>query len=322
MHPLHRRPRRRWLWLPLLLGASAAAQVWSTLPQLGVARQEVAGAWLGDRIVVVGGFAADRGPLASVEAWAPGAAAWTELPPLPLAVHHPAAAVVDGRLYVVGGYTAAGALHGATDAVQVFDPELGAWRFGAPLPTARGGLAAAALDGRILAVGGASEHGGAVGDVAAYDPSRGLWTVLAPLPTPRDHLAVAVVDGRLHAVGGRDGRTFTLDTHEVYDPVAAAWRAAAPLPTGRSGHAAAAVAGCVVVVGGEGNRGRPDGLFDEVERYDPDGDAWTTLPPMAAPRHGMAALADGARLYVVGGADVAGFGAVQRVDAVDLGSCR
>jgi N-acetylneuraminic acid mutarotase len=322
MHPRQRRRRRTWLWLPLLLGASAAAQVWFSLPPLDVARQEIAGAWLGDRIVVVGGFGADRAPLASAEAWAPGAAAWTALPPMPLAVHHPAAAVLGGRLYVVGGYTAAGALHGATDAVQVFDPEAGSWRLGAPLPTARGGLAAAVVDGRLVAVGGASEHGGAVGDVAAYDPERAAWTVLAPLPTPRDHLAVAVVDGRLHVVGGRDGRSFTLDAHEVYDPAADAWRAAAPLPTGRSGHAAAAVAGCMVVVGGEGNRGRPDGLFDEVERYDPDGDAWTALPPMAAPRHGMAALADGVRLYVVGGADVAGFGAVRVVDALDLPPCR
>jgi len=304
-----------------LLVASAAAQGWTTLPPLLEARQEIAGAWLDGRVVALGGFGADRSALATVEAWAPGDAGWSAMPPLPVAVHHPAAAVVAGRLVVVGGYTSGGALHGATDAVQVYDPATGAWRLAAPLPSARGGLAAAVLDGILIAVGGATDHGAPVGDVAAYDPHGDRWTVLAPLPTPRDHLVVAVVDGRLHAIGGRDRGSFTLAVHEVYDPVDGVWRTAASLPTGRSGHAAATVDGCLVVIGGEGNRGRRDGLFDEVERYDPRGDAWTTLAPMPTPRHGMAALAVGERLVVVGGADIAGFAAVRTVDAVVLPPC-
>jgi N-acetylneuraminic acid mutarotase len=294
----------------------AAAGGWALLPSLLEPRQEIAGAWVGADAVVVGGFGLDRGVLDSAEAWQPGASGWSPLPPLPVAVHHPAAAVVDGVLIVVGGFTASGALHGATDAVQLFDPATGAWRLGSPMARARGGLAAATLEGRLIAVGGSDDHGTALGDVAAYDPHLDAWAELAPLPTPRDHLAAAAVGGRLHVVGGRARGAFTLDVHEVYDPGADAWSAEAPMPTGRSGHALAAVGGCLVALGGEGNRSRPDGLFDEVELFDPAARVWSALAPMPRPRHGMAALAFANRIVVVGGADIAGFAAVGTVDGL------
>jgi N-acetylneuraminic acid mutarotase len=276
---------------------------------------------LGGAVVAVGGFDADRGTLASVEGWRVGDPAWTPLPPLPIAVHHPAAGVLDGRLVVAGGYRGPG-LANATDAVQVYDPATGAWSLAAPLPSPRGAPAAAVLDGRLVVVGGARD-GTSLADAVAYDPTTDAWRALAPMPTGRDHLGLVAIDGRLHAVGGRDGtRDFALAAHEVYDPEGDRWSAAPPLPTGRSGHATAVLDGCLYALGGEGNPRARDGMFDAVERFDPVAGAWTRLAPMALPRHGAGVVAVDGALVVVGGAVVAGFGAVPVVDALVPPPCR
>lgn len=293
---------------------SALASGWTDVPALGTARQEVAAVWLDGAVYVVGGFAADRSTLASVERWRPGDDAWIAVAPLIEAVNHPAAAVVGGRLVVVGGYRGPG-LANATDAVQVYDPETDSWALAAPMPRARGGLAAAVLGGLVVAIGGARD-GVTVAEVAAYDPVADAWVAWAPLAQPRNHLGAAVLDGRLHALGGRSERHgFTLAAHEVYDAVADAWRPAADLATGRSGHAVAALGGCLYAFGGEGNPAASDGMFDEVERYVASTGAWAALPPMPVPRHGMGAVAVGDALVVPGGGTVAGFGATTHVDA-------
>ena len=299
----------------------ATAEAWALRPPLTTARQEIAAAVLAGAVVAVGGFDVDRGTLASVERWRYGDPDWTPLPPLPIAVHHPAAAVLDGRLVVVGGYRGPG-LAGATDAVQVYDPASRAWSLGAPLPSPRGSPAAAVLDGRLVVVGGARD-GASLGDVDAYDAAADAWTALAPLPTARDHLGLVAIDGRLYAVGGRDGtRDFALDVLEVYDPTADRWSAAPPLPTGRSGHATAVLDGCLYVLGGEGNPRTRDGMFDAVERFDPVAGTWKRLAPMALPRHGAGVVVWDGELVVVGGAVVAGYGAVPVVDALVPPPCR
>lgn len=311
----------------LLSCAWAAASTWEPLPELGTARQEIAAVWLDDALYAIGGFDRGAGTLASVERWRPGEAAWETVAPLAVAVNHPAAAVVAGRLVVVGGYRGPG-LGNATDAVQVYDPVADAWSLAAPMPSARGGLAAVALGDLLYVVGGAN-GGVSVADLAVYDPSADAWEALPPMPTPRDHLGVAVLDGRLHVLGGRIGGdhdhghadAFILPTHEVYDPATGGWSAAPDMPTGRSGHAVAALDGCLYALGGEGNPGRRDGMFGEVERYHPLTGAWEAMAPMPMPRHGMGAVPLDGRLYVPGGGVVAGMGASTHADVLLPPTC-
>ena len=85
--------------------------------------------------------------------------------------------------------------------------------------------------------------------------------------------------------------------------------------TPRAGAAAAIVGGRFLVVGGEGNEEAASGVFPQVEANDPLSDAWSSLPPMPTPRHGMGAAAVGATLYVPGGADVQAFSAVDTHEA-------
>ena len=94
------------------------------------------------------------------------------------------------------------------------------WRARAPMPTPRGALAAAVIDGKIHAVSG---NGWRLRNTSAhevYDPGADRWTARAAIPTPRDHLAVATVDGRLYAIGGRVNGSYdrNLNVNEAYDP--------------------------------------------------------------------------------------------------------
>ncbi|MBA2667778.1 MAG: galactose oxidase [Trueperaceae bacterium] len=292
---------------------------WTSLPDLAVARQEVAAVWLDGALYVVGGFGTGRETLSSAERWREGASEWERLPDMPVAVNHPAAVAIAGRLVVVGGFGGPG-LQNPVDATQVYDPATDAWSLAASLPTVRGALAAAVVDDLVIAVGGA-RGGVSVAEVAAYDPVADAWTAWPDMPSARDHHAVAAVDGHLHAIGGRAAGDFTMATHEVYDLAAARWIEAPPMPTGRSGHAVAALDGCLYALGGEGNQARTDGMFDQVERFVRATGEWEQLPAMPVPRHGMGAVAVGGRLLVPAGATVAGFGAVAVADAFKPTPC-
>src|SRR5689334_10891586 len=80
------------------------------------------------------------------------------------------------------------------------------------MPAARIGLAAAAVNGVVYAIGGSSAFGqiwiGSIGTtglatVEAYDVATGSWSQKAPLPEPRVYPAGAtVIDGKIYVVGG------------------------------------------------------------------------------------------------------------------------
>ena len=91
------------------------------------------------------------------------------------------------------------------------------------------------------------------------------------------------------------------------------------MPTPRSGLAAAVIGGRIVVIGGEVNFDNPpNNVFVEVEVYDPASGMWSSLEPMAVPRHGIGAATVGDLIYVPGGATRAGFFATDYSDALRI----
>ena len=120
--------------------------------------------------------------------------------PLPTRREHLAVAVLDDKLLVVGGrWGDAGNL--AT--LETYDPATGRWTRGPDMPTARSGLTAGALEGRLHVTGGeALSSRDVFGDHEVYDPMAGRWTAGADLPTPRHGLASAVLGERWYVIGG------------------------------------------------------------------------------------------------------------------------
>ena len=180
-----------------------------------------------------------------------------------------------------------------------YDPTTNIWERRAEMPTARGALGLAALDGRLYAIGGA--QGGVVtGAVEEYDPTTNTWQPRAPMITPRDHLAVTAGVGRVFAVGGRailDESDSLAAATEAYDPAMDRWESLPPLPTPRGGFSAVFAADRVVVLGGE----RGTTTYDTVEAFDPDTWSWAALPPLPTPRHGVASAAVGTTVYAIAG---------------------
>jgi len=64
------------------------------------------------------------------------------------------------------------------------------------MPTPRYGLAAAAVNGKIYAIGGSSS-GGPRSTVEVYDPGSNSWSTAASMPTARAGLAAAAVNGKI-----------------------------------------------------------------------------------------------------------------------------
>ena len=172
------------------------------------------------------------------------------------------------------------------------------------MPTARGALAAAVLDGRIHAVSGVGSARKNTPAHEAYDPATNQWTRRTPVPTPRDHHAAVAAGGRLFAIGGRVDGSYSrnLAINESYDPATDKWETRAALPTARSGIAGVLLQERIVVVGGEA----PSGTFNQVEIYDVAADRWSTAAPMPTARHGLGAAVVGNRLFVIAGGPTPG----------------
>lgn len=282
---------------------------WIPLAPAMTARQEVAVAALNGKLYLIGGISGNA-ILSSVEQYDPATNQWTLVAPLPRPRHHAAAASDGAAIYVVGGYESL--TFDPQSSVYRYDPGTNRWTEVAPLPAARGALAAAAIDGMIYAVGGVPGNR----DLTVYDPAGNLWRTLSSMPTGREHLAAAGASGMLYVAGGRLAGNSA--AFERYDPITATWTSLAPLPTARSGLAAAAIDGRVYVFGGEGNASNSTGVFEETESFDTLTGTWRSEPPMAAPRHGIAATAIGSRIHIPAGSPLQGFGTTAVHDALDV----
>ena len=81
-------------------------------------------------------------------------------------------------------------------------PAQGSWTMKAPLPSARGEVAAVALDGKLHAIGG-SVDGKARPFHDEYDPATDRWRTLPPMKVARGSAGAATIDGKIHVIGGR-----------------------------------------------------------------------------------------------------------------------
>jgi hypothetical protein len=165
------------------------------------------------------------------------------------------------------------------------------WTQKEPMPTARGGLGVATVNGKIYAIGGSiqnvynspSSSWEIVGTNEEYDHTTNTWTTKKPMPTPRVYFATAVHQDKIYCFGGIIGlgqfpyqdTDILLTGHlwsnatEVYDPATDMWETKAPMPsTSQKQLAATVVDGKIYFVGGYGTQ--------PAMVYDPVTDSWNT----------------------------------------------
>jgi N-acetylneuraminic acid mutarotase len=129
---------------------------------------------------------------------------------------HLAAASIGTTIYVVGGRVAPFPYENY-DALDAYDTVTRIWTQLPGMPTACGGLGAAALDGKLYAIGG--EFPSVYAQVEEYDPTTQAWRRMKDMLTPRHGVAAVTVNGWIHVVGG-GRRLGTLGTtaNEAFKP--------------------------------------------------------------------------------------------------------
>jgi len=176
------------------------------------------------------------------------------------------------------------------------------WFAKAPMPTARYGLVAATVNGKIYAIGGyANSVDLAVNE--EYNPATNTWTTKAPMPTARHNFAVAVVNNKIYAIGGQIGSNYSAVTEE-YDPATNTWTTKASMPTARSNFAAAMVNNKIYAIGG---LAWAAGLTAN-EEYNPATNTWTTKASLPADRAYLSAEVVNNKIYAIGGLDLSACG--------------
>src|SRR6476619_1126494 len=173
------------------------SDTWSRLPDLPVSVDHAAAASWRGRVVVVGGYGADRDPLRA--AFLFDGRRWRKLPVLPEErAAAAAAATSDGRVWIVGGRTRTG----LADRMLTLDLRTLRWST-RPGPTPREHLAATALGGRVYALGGRlAGLDTNLGLLESYAPGARRWRTLPPVPQPRGGTGAAAFPGQIVSVGG------------------------------------------------------------------------------------------------------------------------
>lgn len=170
------------------------------------------------------------------------------------------------------------------------------WATGKSMNFPRTGVGVEAVDGMLFALAGYSPEIGAYSALAeAYDPGSNTWELRKSMAMTQYGMATAVVGDRIFGVAGcASGEE--RGTIEEYWPYWDRWMRRASLRQRRCWPAAASYDGLVYVFGGVS-----EDEIATVEVYDPRHEYGSGVPPMPTARHGMAAVALGDRIYLIGG---------------------
>ncbi len=173
------------------------------------------------------------------------------------------------------------------------------WTAGTSMPAPLGEVASAVIDGKVYAVGDASNG------TFVYDIATNTWTSKAPRPYPaKDQLGQAA-NGKFYVFGGVNapaGFKVAMNKVQIYDPATNAWSLGADMPFPTFAASTTVIGGIIFVAGGVTNG--PDNTLvttDQVAKYDPATNAWTMLASMKQGRNSAPGGTDGSRFFIFGG---------------------
>ncbi|HVB32943.1 MAG TPA: kelch repeat-containing protein [Patescibacteria group bacterium] len=311
-----------------MAAAAYAQQGWKQAAPFPAPSEELQGATANGKLYVFAGLTElpQWRPKGYVYEYDPATNQWTKKKPMALPAHHVVFVGYKGKIYAFGGFVAPKTGPSGWKPINnswEYDPATDTWKALAPMPSKRGGGAAAVVDGKIYVIGGVELAPGskegvihlgldawpshAVGTNEEYDIATNTWRERSPMPTARNHLAVAAVNGKIYAIGGRLGSAFSLtasptDIVEEYDPATNIWgNVMARMPTPTSGLTWGVYKGCIYVAGGEAQNWQMTAAFRAVEAFDPALNEWFVLPSLARARAGMAGGVIGDTLHLVSG---------------------
>ena len=246
-------------------------------------------------------------PTAGVSSYDPKTNRWRTGPDLTKARDACAAVSFGDDIYVIGGRcTPDPGVAYSLDTVERWRPGKGdTWEPVAPLTHPRDGLGAAAVGGKVYAIGGLAGQSGRPsvrgGWLEVYDPKANVWTDGPSMPTPRDGFATVVAGTRIYTIGGRATEGDHSAAVEYYDVADGAWHRDRPLPVGLVTARAVVVGRRLVVLGGESVARNAEATVYAADLDVPPDGLW------AWGFNGFAQLGDGTRVTRLRPIQVGGF---------------
>lgn len=236
---------------------------------------------------------------------------WISKADLPLPHRNGKAVACGNKIYFMGGYCPRTEEARETTNYE-YDPQKDTWTVRANIPVGRSNFAMTSLEDRIFVIGGDP----VLPNNDLYLTTDDKWKALTPLSVPRQHIDCARIGNKIYAFGGlvkdpnppEDSKQkiplMATRTIEIYNIEDKKWTKGAPCPEARHGVQVAAVNGKLYAIGGAYDRNKEYMLSSAFERYDPESNAWESLPnlpvPILAP--GIAVIKE--KIFIIGGSTI------------------
>lgn len=286
----------------------------NNLTPLPQARQEIYPNLVNNKIFVVGGFSVDQEATKSLFIYDIQTNSWSQGSDLPEDRHHIGINQVGNAVYAFGGYI--GGQFGWTIKKDVFKYDLnsGVWTRHDQMLSARGEFVSSVIDDKVYIIAGTNDDRSSSVKNEMYNPADSSWTVLKSIPTARNSAAVVTIDNQIYVIGGRyrgEGSEFVnVNTVERYNTESNTWDTLADLPYVSAGLMASHMNGKIYVFGGEIFTTRPERILQKIFEYNIESNIWTEIDGLTVGVHGTQAIHYQNQIYIVGGANKPGFGAI------------
>jgi len=207
------------------------------------------------------------------------------------------AAVYNGEIYTFGGFTTTGGP--IQNSSFKYNVSNGVWSQLAPMPSPRGEVGVAELNGIIYCMGGWT--GNIESDRNhAYNIATGTWSVKANLPFRMASNDAVAYNGKIYLVGGivENPASFFIE----YTPETNLYRVLSPPLRTRRNAKLIVYQDRFYLLGGQYDHGLDRFVTDQVEEYNPQTEVWTQKAPMPLGlQHYGASLING-KIHVICGA--------------------
>ncbi len=201
-----------------------ASNKWQEGKPMPTARGALTADFVNGALYAIGGNSTV--PLNTNEAYSPQNNTWIQKAPMPTARHHHASAIANGKLYVFGGRQLDNSTKSfviTLDKNEMYDTQRNTWTVLEPMPSKRGGLAAAnSSNGEIYVIGGELPPGSndtirIFYNNEKYDTKGNNWTSQPPMLTARHGLAAETIGDKIYVIAGgiRPGLSVS-NLNEIY----------------------------------------------------------------------------------------------------------
>jgi N-acetylneuraminic acid mutarotase len=246
----------------------------------------------------------------STETYNPATDFWVEKTAMPTPRDSLGVAAFQRKIYCFGGRNVSKDYSISINANEVYNTETDSWETKTPMPTARSGLQASEVGGKIYLIGGRIESASSStaeksAQVEIYDPVTDTWAAGLPIPKAVAGYASAVLDGKIYVVSGVAGGSTRTNLTQVYDPKTDEWSSGAPIPMSVSSAAAGSTTGlnaakAIYVIGGS-NDAYPLNGQAANQAYFPETDSWFMAAQMPVDKAGLAVAVVNDMIFVMGG---------------------